>query len=67
MIWGLVNVMQLIVYLPLMNVNFPQNAATLYSALAQISSFNLLPSDKIYDFIFRDNFTDDEMTDINFT
>jgi hypothetical protein len=31
MLWGMINVMQLIVKFPLLNIQFPQNAAAFYS------------------------------------
>lgn len=53
MIWGLINVMQLIVHLPLMNVQFPQNAVLYYSFLVSVSSFDLIPTDDINAKIFN--------------
>ena len=64
MLWGMVNVMQLIVKMPLLNITFPQNAATFYNFISDISSFDLIPTDKIDDMIF--NFTDSKMQDPNF-
>ena len=64
MLWGMVNVMQLIVKMPLLNITFPQNAATFYNFISDISSFDLIPTDKIDDMIF--NFTDSQMQDPNF-
>jgi hypothetical protein len=46
-LWGLVNVMQLIVQLPLLNLDFPLNTVTFYTILQDISSFNFLPTDKL--------------------
>jgi hypothetical protein len=52
MLWAMVNVMQLIVKFPLLNVSFPQNAATFYTFINDISNFDLIPTDKIDDAIF---------------
>ena len=60
----MINVMQLIVKMPLLNITLPQNAATFYNFIYDISSFDLIPSDKIDNVLF--NFTDTEMRDINF-
>ena len=64
MLWGMVNVMQLIVKMPLLNITFPQNAATFYNFISDISSFDLIPTEKLDDIIF--NFTDSQMQDSNF-
>lgn len=64
MLWSMINVMQLIVKMPLLNITFPQNAATFYTFINEISSFNLIPTDKLDSAIF--NFTDPEMQDPNF-
>ena len=58
MLWGLVNVMQLIVNMPLLNIKFPQNAAMFYTFINDIASFNLIPVDKIQEALF--NFSDEE-------
>ena len=58
MIWGLVNVLQLIANLPLLNIKFPQNAAIFFSFINEVSSFNLIPIDKIQEQVF--NFSDEE-------
>jgi hypothetical protein len=50
--------------MPLMNINFPANAVFFYSVVNEISSFDLIPTEKIDRIIF--NFTDGEMEDINF-
>jgi hypothetical protein len=60
----MINVMQLIVKMPLLNITFPQNAATFYTFISDISSFDLIPTDKIDNMLF--NFTDTEMRDMNF-
>ncbi len=64
MLWGMINVMQLIVKMPLMNVTFPANAVTFYTFISDIASFDLLPMDKINAKIF--NFTAEEQKDTNF-
>ena len=42
-LWGMINVMQIIVHMPLLNVQFPENAMFFYSLIIDISSFNLIP------------------------
>ena len=64
MLWGMVNVMQLIIKMPLYNITFPQNAATFYTFLSSVANFDLLPTDKINDYMF--NFTKQDSNDMNF-
>lgn len=53
LLWGLVNVMQLLLVMPLLNVKFPINVATFYSFIISIASFDLLPTPTINDKIFE--------------
>jgi hypothetical protein len=43
MLWGMINVMQIIVHMPLLNVFFPTNASFFYSLIIEISNFDLIP------------------------
>ena len=43
MLWGMINVMQIIVHMPLLNVFFPANASFFYSLIIEISNFDLIP------------------------
>jgi len=47
MLWGMINVMQLIVKMPLLNITFPQNAATFYTFIADVAAFDLIPTEII--------------------
>lgn len=47
LLWALVNVMQLLLVMPLINVNFPVNAATFYGYLIDIANFDILPVETI--------------------
>jgi hypothetical protein len=58
MLWGLINVMQLIVNMPLLNIQFPQNAVTFYTFIQSVSSFNIIPTDDIKAALF--SFTEAE-------
>jgi len=64
MLWGMINVMQIIVKMPLLNITFPQNAATFYTFITDVSSFDILPSEKIEQFIF--SFSKTNESDPNF-
>jgi hypothetical protein len=45
LLWALVNVMQLLLIMPLINVNFPVNAAIFYGHLIDIANFDVIPTD----------------------
>jgi hypothetical protein len=45
MLWGMINVMQLIVHMPLLKVAFPENAVLFYSFIIDISNFDIIPTD----------------------
>ena len=64
MLWGMVNVMQLIIKMPLLNITFPQNAANFYTFLTSVANFDLLPTEKINNYMF--NFTKETEHDLNF-
>ncbi len=40
----MINVMQIIVHMPLLNVLFPTNASFFYSLIIEISNFDLIPA-----------------------
>ena len=63
LLWGLINVMQLIVLLPLYNLAFPANAALFYSFLRELSNFEILPVDLINNAIYGKN--DQKLSDSN--
>ena len=52
MLWGMINVMQLIVKFPIMNITFTSNAATFYSLINDVANFDIIPTDKIESAIF---------------
>eukprot|EP00347_Sterkiella_histriomuscorum_P004791 403359083 len=62
-LWGMINVVQLIVHMPLFKINFPVNAIFFYSLLLDMSQFDILPSGDLESSIFQ--FSDSE-TDQNF-
>lgn len=55
MLLGAVNVLQVIISMPLFNIYFPSNAENFYSLLANIVTFNIVPTATIENAIF--NFT----------
>lgn len=54
-IWSMINTQQLIVLMPLFNVNIPPNAAVFFGILMSIASFDILPTDKFYAKYFPQN------------
>ena len=52
MLWGMINVMQLIVHMPMLKVSFPQNAVLFYSFIIDISNFDIIPTASIKEKIF---------------
>jgi len=64
MLWGMLNVMQLIVNMPLLNVMFPQNAIMFYGFINDIANFDIIPTDKIKQAIF--SFSKEDEPDPNF-
>ena len=63
MLWGMINVLQMMVLLPLINIEYPTNAVFFYSLISKVSSFELLPIAKIYEKVY--GYTDfyDESSD----
>eukprot|EP00347_Sterkiella_histriomuscorum_P016906 403351398 len=51
-VWGLVNVVQLIVHMPLLNLDFPSNEIFFYSLLMDMSTLDILPTDSVEDKVF---------------
>jgi hypothetical protein len=49
---GMLGFLQLVVYLPLVDVKFPPTALLLYNQLTQITTFDLLPTDKAFQTVF---------------
>ena len=52
LIWGLINALQIIVFMPMLNVYFPANAFSLTMKLLELAQFDLLPSDKLNSLVF---------------
>lgn len=45
--------MQLVVFMPLLDVKFPPTALILYGKIINIVTFDILPTDDIYPYIFN--------------
>eukprot|EP00347_Sterkiella_histriomuscorum_P001619 403371334 len=57
-LWGMISVVQMIVHMPLLNVDFPANAMFFYSLLMDMSTFDVLPTSTVEDEVFT--FSDQE-------
>ena len=42
-LWGMINVLQIIVHLPLLSIPFPYMTQFVFSLIVQVSQFNILP------------------------
>jgi hypothetical protein len=51
-ILGILGFMQLVVYLPLIDVKFPPTANILYKKIVTITTFDILPTDDFYPLLF---------------
>lgn len=51
-IWGAINSLQVIIYMPLFNVRFPANASYLNASLVMIGTFEVLPADYMNEKLF---------------
>ena len=57
---GTLNVMQLMLNMPLVSVNFPANTLIFYKAMIDLANLNILPYDTINQRIFRFNSDDSD-------
>ena len=63
LLWGMVNTLQLIIYMPLLQVYFPQNCVYFFTFIVDIVNFSIIPTDKILDKVFAfKNLTSDAMS-----
>ena len=61
-LWGMINCLQMIVYLPLLNLQFPIEPQIFLSVLVKVATFDLVPNiDEINDDLFAFNHTLDEI------
>ena len=52
-LWSMINCLQMIVYLPLLNITLPANVNTLFTILIEVATFDIIPeSDKVSQYIF---------------
>ena len=51
-LWGQMNILQMIIAIPLMEVDMPENSLQLWSGIIEFATFDVLPSADITNFIF---------------
>jgi hypothetical protein len=51
-ILSMINTQQLIVIMPLFDINLPANAALFFGFLTNLASFNMVPTDTFYNYVF---------------
>jgi len=50
-VWGMINGLQILVYLPLFNVIFPELSIMMVENLITIATFDVIPAPEILDYI----------------
>ncbi|TNV87548.1 hypothetical protein FGO68_gene6265 [Halteria grandinella] len=60
-LWGMISVMQLILNMPLMNLQFPPHVIHLFTSTQGVASMNLIPMDQIRDALFKFTATQSDM------
>jgi hypothetical protein len=60
----MINVLQIIVHMPLLDIQFPENAKFLYSLIISITKFDILPSQTIESSVFE--FDEEDAINENF-
>ena len=53
LLWGMINALQIMVHYPLLNLRFPANADLILSSFMSIASFDIIPTDSLYDWLFN--------------
>ena len=53
LLWGFINTLQMILYLPMLEVNFPANVKFMYSILLSVASLDLIPSEYTTQLVFN--------------
>lgn len=64
-IWGMINCLQLIVNIPLMGIQMPANVVFFYSILINFVTFNIIPTDEMFNKTFDFYSTDYYNTKFN--
>ena len=53
-LWDLINAQQIVILLPLFNVQTPGNVRTVFNALMTIAAFDAIPTEDLYEEYFYD-------------
>jgi len=51
LLWGMINALQIISHLPYFNVYMPANAQIFYTFMNNISNFDVIPTDSIFQWL----------------
>jgi hypothetical protein len=65
MLWETINTLQMVVIVTLFNLSFPDNAMFLFKLIAEISKFNVIPTDDIVNALFAFSEEDDGRIIVN--
>ncbi len=52
-LWGMINVLQIIVHMPLFTIAFPTSSKMFFSILISVSQFDVLPSELLDQIFFN--------------
>jgi len=58
-VWGMVNNLQMVLHAPLINLQFPANAGLVYSVMISVGTFDFLPTDDFFPYLFPELPEDD--------
>jgi len=64
LLWGMIEYLQLVVYMPLLGTEYPANASFLSGILASVASFDIINTDDFYMWMF--SFAESESLSISF-
>ena len=51
-LWEMINAQQIVVLLPLCNIQIPDNAAIIFNSLMTVAAVEAIPTDTIYEGVF---------------
>jgi hypothetical protein len=57
-LWGIINCLQMIVYLPLFSITFPANLNIVIKLLVRAATFDIPFTDELIDYVFKPLYTD---------
>ena len=65
LIWSMMNMLQIMVHMPLINMAFPSNALLLSLMLLEVANFDMLPHEIVSNYMYEFN-TEAPLTNVRF-